>query len=89
MNEGTRNDVDVPDAFGSDCRPSGSHAARRSLERRVLEEELLSPLGWYLWQLMLSEDIHSVEELAEAMRECGHQRDQSDIEDDLRLSMSC
>jgi hypothetical protein len=37
---------------------------------------------------MLSEDIHSVEELAEAMRECGYERDQSDIEDDLRQSMS-
>ena len=87
MNEGARNIVDSSDAFGSDCRPSGSRASRRRLERRVLEEELLSPLGWYLWQLMLSEDIHSVEELAEAMRECGYERDQSDIEEDLRLSM--
>ncbi len=88
MNEGTRNIVDVPDAIGSDCRPSGSRASRRSLESRDLEEELLSPLGWYLWQLMLWEDIHPVEELAEAMRECGYERDQSDIEDDLRQSMS-
>ena len=87
MNEGARNIVDSPDALGSDCRPSGSRASRRRLERRVLEEERLNAFGWYLWQLMLSEDIHSVEELAEAMRECGYERDQSDIEEDLRLSM--
>ena len=87
MNEGARNIVDSPDAFGSDCRPSGSRASRRRLERRVLEEGRLNAFGWYLWQLMLSEDIHSVEELAEAMRECGYERDQSDIEEDLRLSM--
>ncbi len=87
MNEGARNIVDSPDAFGSDCRPNGSRASRRSLERRVLEEERLNAFGGYLWQLMLSEDIHSVEELAEAMRECGYERDQSDIEEDLRLSM--
>ncbi len=87
MNEGARNIVDVTDALGSDCRPSGARASRRRLERRVLEEERLNAFGWYLWQLMLSEDIHSVEELAEAMRECGYERDQSDIEEDLRLSM--
>ena len=88
MNEGARNIVDSPDALGSDCCPTGSRASRRRLERRVLEEERLNAFGWYLWQLMLSEDIHSVEELAEAMRECGYERDQSDIEDDLRQSMS-